>query len=69
MLSKDSIKFLDDLRANNNREWFQNNKKRLNEISLTDLTIYDIDQDEKIQFSQGLALGIAFKRGNFPEKK
>jgi uncharacterized protein (TIGR02453 family) len=28
MLSKDSIQFLDDLRANNNREWFQNNKKR-----------------------------------------
>lgn len=38
-------------------------------VSLTSLTIYDIDQDEKIQFSQGLALGIAFKRGNFPEKK
>ncbi|PZV81543.1 Protein of unknown function (DUF3078) [Algoriphagus aquaeductus] len=38
-------------------------------VSLTSLSIYDIDQDEKIQFSQGLALGIAFKRGNFPEKK
>jgi hypothetical protein len=38
-------------------------------VSLTSLTIYDIDQDRKIQFSQGLALGIAFKRGNFPEKK
>jgi hypothetical protein len=38
-------------------------------VSLTSLTIYDIDQDSKIQFSQGLALGIAFKRGNFPEKK
>ena len=38
-------------------------------VSLTSLTIYDIDQDKKIQFSQGLALGIAFKRGNFPEKK
>jgi hypothetical protein len=37
-------------------------------VSLTSLTIYDIDQDKKIQFSQGLALGIAFKRGNFPEK-
>jgi hypothetical protein len=38
-------------------------------VSLTSLSIYDIDQDNKIQFSQGLALGIAFKRGNFPEKK
>jgi hypothetical protein len=38
-------------------------------VSLTSLSLYDIDQDEKIQFSQGLALGIAFKRGNFPEKK
>lgn len=38
-------------------------------VSLTSLTIYDSDQDSKIQFSQGLALGIAFKRGNFPEKK
>lgn len=28
MLSKDSIQFLDDLRNNNNREWFQDNKKR-----------------------------------------
>lgn len=38
-------------------------------VSLTSLSLYDIDQDEKIQFSQGLALGIAFKRGNFPDKK
>jgi hypothetical protein len=38
-------------------------------VSLTSLSIYDIDQDAKVQFSQGLALGIAFKRGNFPEKK
>ncbi|REG94675.1 DUF3078 domain-containing protein [Algoriphagus antarcticus] len=38
-------------------------------VSLTSLMIYDLDQDSKIQFSQGLALGIAFKRGNFPEKK
>jgi hypothetical protein len=38
-------------------------------VSLTSLSIYDIDQDKKIQFSQGLALGIAFKRGNFPEEK
>ncbi|TNF40238.1 MAG: DUF3078 domain-containing protein [Cytophagales bacterium] len=38
-------------------------------VSLTTLTIYDIDQDEKVQFSQGLAIGLAFKRGNFPEKK
>ncbi len=37
-------------------------------VSLTSLSLYDIDQDSKIQFSQGLALGIAFKRGNFPEK-
>jgi hypothetical protein len=38
-------------------------------VSLTSLTIYDSDQDSKIQFSQGLALGIAFKRGNFTETK
>jgi hypothetical protein len=38
-------------------------------VSLAAQSIYDIDQDSKIQFSQGLALGIAFKRGNFPEKK
>lgn len=38
-------------------------------VSLTTLSIYDIDQDEKVQFSQGLAIGVAFKRGNFPEKK
>lgn len=38
-------------------------------VSLTSLSIYDIDQDSKVQFSQGLALGIAFKRGNFPAKK
>lgn len=38
-------------------------------VSLTSLMIYDLDQDSAIQFSQGLALGIAFKRGNFPEKK
>jgi hypothetical protein len=37
-------------------------------VSLTTLTIYDIDQDDKVQFSQGLAIGLAFKRGNFPEK-
>ncbi len=37
-------------------------------VSLTSLSLYDIDQDSKIQFSQGLALGIAFKRGNFPQK-
>ena len=28
MLSKDSLKFLDDLKANNNRNWFLDNKKR-----------------------------------------
>ncbi|UZD23278.1 DUF3078 domain-containing protein [Algoriphagus halophytocola] len=38
-------------------------------VSLTSLSIYDLDQDSKIQFSQGLALGIAFKQGNFPEKE
>ncbi|WP_026954451.1 DUF3078 domain-containing protein [Algoriphagus vanfongensis] len=38
-------------------------------VSLTSLTIYDIDQDDKIQFSQGLALGISFKRTTFPEEK
>lgn len=38
-------------------------------VSLTSLMIYDLDQDSKVQFSQGLALGIAFKRSTFPEKK
>ena len=28
MLSKDSLQFLDDLKANNNRDWFHENKKR-----------------------------------------
>jgi uncharacterized protein (TIGR02453 family) len=28
MLSKDSLQFLDDLKANNNRDWFLQNKKR-----------------------------------------
>ncbi|WP_366187073.1 DUF2461 domain-containing protein [Flavobacterium ovatum] len=28
MLSKDSLQFLDDLKANNNRDWFITNKKR-----------------------------------------
>lgn len=28
MLSKDTLQFLDDLKANNNREWFLENKKR-----------------------------------------
>ena len=28
MISKESIKFLEDLKANNNRDWFQDNKKR-----------------------------------------
>lgn len=28
MLSKESIQFLDDLKANNNREWFLDNKKK-----------------------------------------
>jgi len=28
MLSKESLQFLEDLKANNNRDWFQDNKKR-----------------------------------------
>ncbi|MEP6929594.1 MAG: DUF2461 domain-containing protein [Flavobacterium sp.] len=28
MLTKESLQFLDDLKANNNRDWFQENKKR-----------------------------------------
>ena len=28
MLTKESLQFLDDLKKNNNRDWFQNNKKR-----------------------------------------
>ncbi|KAB1155066.1 DUF2461 domain-containing protein [Flavobacterium luteum] len=34
MLSKKSIQFLDDLKANNNREWFLANKKRYEEYKL-----------------------------------
>ncbi len=37
-------------------------------VSLTSLMIYDLDQDADIQFSQGLALGIAFSRSTFPEE-
>lgn len=36
-------------------------------VSLTSLSIYDFDQDDKIQFSQGLALGIAFNVSTFPK--
>lgn len=36
-------------------------------VSLTSLSIYDFDQDDKVQFSQGLALGIAFKASSFPK--
>ncbi|MDP2043062.1 MAG: DUF3078 domain-containing protein [Algoriphagus sp.] len=36
-------------------------------VTLTALTIYDLDQDDKIQFSQGLGIGLVYKRGNFPE--
>ncbi len=28
MISKESLKFLEDLKSNNNRDWFQDNKKR-----------------------------------------
>jgi len=35
MLSKDTLQFLDDLKANNNRDWFLENKKRY-EIFKTD---------------------------------
>ena len=28
MLTKESLQFLDDLKKNNNRDWFQDNKKR-----------------------------------------
>lgn len=38
-------------------------------VTLTALAIYDLDQDDKIQFSQGLGIGLVYKRGNFPEKK
>ncbi len=31
MVSKDSLKFLDDLKKNNNRDWFLDNKKRYEE--------------------------------------
>jgi hypothetical protein len=38
-------------------------------VTLTMSSLYDLDQDEKIQFSQGLGIGLVYKRGNFPEKK
>lgn len=38
-------------------------------VTLTMMSIYDIDQDQKIQFSQGLGIGLVYKRGNFPEAK
>ena len=38
-------------------------------VTLTMMSLYDLDQDEKIQFSQGLGIGLVYKRGNFPEKK
>ncbi len=38
-------------------------------VTLTALAIYDLDQDEKIQFSQGLGIGLVYKRGNFPDPK
>ncbi|GAA0877113.1 hypothetical protein GCM10009119_00810 [Algoriphagus jejuensis] len=38
-------------------------------VTLTMASLYDLDQDDKIQFSQGLGIGLVYKRGNFPEKK
>lgn len=38
-------------------------------VTLTALAIYDLDQDEKVQFSQGLGIGLVYKRGNFPDGK
>lgn len=38
-------------------------------VTLTALSVYDLDQDEKIQFSQALGIGLVFKRGNFPDPK
>lgn len=38
-------------------------------VTLTALALYDLDQDEKIQFSQGLGIGLVYKRGNFPDPK
>ena len=32
MLSVKSLQFLEDLKANNNRDWFLNNKKRYEEF-------------------------------------
>lgn len=36
-------------------------------VNLTGLMIYDFDQDEDVQFSQGLGLGIVYKIQNFNE--
>ncbi|MBA4300634.1 hypothetical protein SAMN03080617_00767 [Algoriphagus alkaliphilus] len=36
-------------------------------VTLAVLTIYDLDQNEKIQFSQGLDIGLVYKSGNFSE--
>lgn len=38
-------------------------------VTLSAMALYDLDQDEKIQFSQGLGIGIVYKRGNFPDPK
>ncbi|MEX0780149.1 MAG: DUF3078 domain-containing protein [Balneolales bacterium] len=40
------------------------NITRLINVTLSSINIYDIDQDTKIQFSTGLALGILYKVGN-----
>ena len=32
MLNTESLQFLNDLRANNNREWFQDNKKKIRSV-------------------------------------
>jgi hypothetical protein len=33
-------------------------------VTLTGISLYDIDQDPGVQYSQGLALGISYKVGN-----
>ncbi len=35
MLSKDSLQFLEDLKANNNRDWFLEHKKRYEVLKKT----------------------------------
>lgn len=42
---------------------------RLISVNLTGVMLYDRDQDRRVQFSQALALGVAYNIQNFDDKK